>query len=426
MVSIIGRGLEQEVVEVAATAFNAGAVMLDQSIGAGISEDLSLGSILISDNWATGTAGIGADITIRLGVEFEDGFSADIAQELSEAATSYIEQGGSNVPERLDSTVGDIDFIVVDQARAIEGVTLTLNRGTSTQGVVVDVLNNVVFSLDDEGEVQTQTIEEFADRGTDEIPPAQFEELEDVEPAMQLFEQVEEEIEEQVERDEFPGIPDPFKPYATSDNNVEVKAGKETKSLEPREPYDFEVRMGLTANQIRNFNLNNDRNVTPRPISNCVGISIDLGSFGSRDPPANFPNTLEYIRQHLLNEGPSYALEVFNDLVLYGGFISQAHAESPDEPINLYASSYENIRNVFGRIEKVQEEGLAPELIRAIPPAEAQELGLDTMPKLPLNGGGEIDAPWLESRQYYEIVEENSDDDAWQNINSLLYERSAP
>ena len=426
MVSILERGLEDELVQVAATAFNAGAVMLDQSVGAGISEDLSLGSVLISDNWATGTAGIGADITIRLGVEFEDGFSQEIAGELSEAATSFVEQGNTDVPERLDNTVGDIDFVVVDQQRIVEGINLTLRRGTSTQGVVVDVLNRVVFSLNDEGDVQTQSIDEFVDRQPEEIQPATFEEVEDVEQAMGVFQQVEEEVEEQVQRDEFPGIPDPFKPYATSGDNLEVKAGKETKSLEPREPYDFEVRMGLTANQIRNFNLNNDRSITPRPISGCVGISIDLGAFGSRDPPANFPNTLEYIRQHLLNEGPSYALEIFNDLALYGAFISQAHADENDEPINLFASSYDNIRNLLGRIEKVQEEELAPELIRPIPAPEAVERGIDTMPKLPLNGGGEIDAPWLESRQYYEIIEENADSDAWQNINNLLYERSSP
>ena len=425
MVSILGRGLENDVVQVAATAFNAGAVMLDQSIGAGISEGLSLGSVILSDTWATGTAGVGADITIRLGVDFQDGFSQNIAEELSEAATSFVEQQDTDIPNRLENTVGDIEFVVVDQGSVAQGAELILRRGTSTRGVVVDLLNRVVFTLDEDGEVVTQSVDEFVDRGVDEIQPAQFGEIEDVEPAMGLFEQVEEEIEDQVDRDEFPGIPDPFKPYATSDNNVEVRAGKETKSLEPRDPYDFEVRMGLTANQIRNFNLNNDRDVTPRPFSNCVGISKDLGAFGSRDPPANFPNTLEYIRQHLLNEGPSYALEIFNDLALYGGFISQAHAEDPSEPINLYASSYENVRNLLGRIEKVQDEGLAPELIRAIPPAEAQSEGLDTMPKLPLNGGGEIEAPWLEKRQYYEIVEENADDDAWQNINNLRYERSS-
>lgn len=231
----------------------------------------------------------------------------------------------------------------------------------------------------------------------DVIPVAREEpEVEEEEAAEEVPEEA---LELQELADEFPTVPTELLFYArqTTEGAVaEIPAGKETKQVTPREPYGFEREMYSPGGA--------DTEVSD--VMGGIGISIASQRFGEQDPPGTFPRTGVYIRNYLLHRGPAYVLQMYNSLVIYSGYISSIHGGQ------FRPGEYSSFRRMIHQLMTFSRDETTPTLIRRLSPDEATTRDLKVMSELP-NG---TDAPWLEPRNYYEIVEENKDHEAWFNI----------
>lgn len=243
-------------------------------------------------------------------------------------------------------------------------------------------------------------------------------------PGEQLVEEEEEPEEEPEEEVEPEPEPEPVPPpepevipteekvrsaleQFSIDGEAEIPAGKPTKRVEIRDFYDFELLMGLPTNAIREIDMSPADQLT-----NGIGFAAELGRLGTTAPPANFPRTSSYIKNRLTFQGTAYVLEMYNDLVIYTGLIRSFY------DIDVKPGSYRSFREFIYRLKEVGERG-GPELVRSLSQQQAAARGLKTIPDHPTIEGE--NAPWLENRNYYEIVEENSDHEAWDNVTEFLY-----
>jgi len=203
--------------------------------------------------------------------------------------------------------------------------------------------------------------------------------------------------------EQFPDIPLELRDFAEPDGVLEIPAGKETKQVDPRDMYDFEREL-LTPGE-------GDTTVDIR--QDGIGFAIASGQFGTGEfVPATYPRTGTYVKWYLYYQGPAYILQMYNDLVIYSGYIRGVHG------VDAKAGRYSSFRNYIQRLLKIGKEG-GPVLIRAISEEQASAMGLETLPDHPTIEGEK--APWLESRQYYEINEDNMGHGAWDNPTEYLY-----
>lgn len=197
--------------------------------------------------------------------------------------------------------------------------------------------------------------------------------------------------------------------FEVEDGELEIPAGKPTKRVEIRDLFEFEIRMGLPSNVLGEL----EGFAPGDQIQNGVGWFMTVGRIGTQVPPATIPRTSSYVRNRLLFEGTTYVLDLYRDLVFYSGFISAFYG------MTFKPGSYTSFREFIYRIKEINErEG--PELIRPLSQQQASARGLETLPDHPSIEGEK--APWLERRQYYEIVEENADHGAWEDITGYLYD----
>ena len=349
-------------------------------------------SIAITGEWGNGTAEHGQTplrIVINAGLDQPSGPS-----QLSTFSEGYLRDIAEEMEEVIEPFHAMAEWFSGYTIQAIEerlfNVNITRQITTSDMERAYNLTDNTLYSVDDgellEVPVEYEPPEPEEGPEEPEIPP--------------------EELERQRLAEAFPDIPEELRGYAESPDKLEIKAGKETKAVEPRDIYEFEMEMATQGNAETSI---------PRDIMAGIGGSMARGRFGREDPPSSFPRTGQYIKYHLLYQGPSYILEIYNDMVVYSGYIS-----------NMYdglfrCGKYDSFREYVYRLEQVEKRG-GERLIRPIPDDEAQSRELSTMPQMPVGDGETIDAPWLERRQYFEVNEENLDHPAWSNVTSWLYE----
>lgn len=347
-------------------------------------ENVTVDQYIIVGEWGRGTGDFGED---PLSV-----FVSLTAQEVDNLnQIPGFSRESQQLAERMEDTFGFTptmrdwfsDIIITNVASGFLDQSLEVNiRGDAPQRAY-NLTNNSIIRLE-EGELQVE-------------PVAQPQEEEPEEP------DEEELTEEEVLADVFPGITPELRPFAQEDESLEIPAGKETKTVQPREIYDFEVELASPGDGETGIN---------REIREGIGEAVASQQFGQGAPPATFPRTGIYVKWYLFFRGPAYIYQMYKDLIVYSGYISTLYES------NLRAGRYEAFREYMYRLNEVGKRG-GPQLVRAIPDDEAQERGLDTEPSLP-DGTA---APWLEPRQYYEIIESNIEHEAWQDVVGYLYQQ---
>lgn len=194
--------------------------------------------------------------------------------------------------------------------------------------------------------------------------------------------------------------------FAISESALEVPAGKDTKQVEPRDIYPFEIAMSEPVPE--------EIDGIPN-IDDGVGLAIGMGTLGVSEPPGNFPRTGLYIKNRLIHEGAAYVLEMYNDLVVYSAYISGKWQ------MKFRPGDYSSFRTFIYRLKTFgadEDEGIEG-LIKPIPAREAFDRGFDILPDHPSIEGEK--AAWLENRQYYEINPDRAEDPAWDNITEWMY-----
>lgn len=341
-------------------------------------EDADVDRIIVDAPWGDGTAEYGID---TLGINYL--VSTDIEDIRFRVFGSSISDIVENILEPTELMMEWFDGMRFDILKTNQ-VDLSLIIQNTQSNRLYDILNDETLRVED-GQLITDVIEE-----AEEPEP-----VEEVEPPP---EPEEPEVEAPPE---FPEIPDPLRPYAVSPDRIEIPAGKETRSLEPRAIYNWEIELASPQGEI-----NGGIGQAMRQ-----GGDEDEPTFGVGIAPGTFPRTGAYIKQHLLNEGPSYVLQIYNDLVIYSAFISSLYTGE------FRTGKYDSFRAYINRIKLIPERG-GPQLINLLSPQQVSALGLESLADHP-NIEGEK-APWLERRNYYEIIEENADHEAWNNITEFV------
>lgn len=243
-------------------------------------------------------------------------------------------------------------------------------------------------------------------------------------------EEPEEEVEEEpvFEEPEFPEVPETVRDFAVSEDELEVTYGqKDTKKVKLRPIYSFEIIQGFRLPNPPAIPFSaNQTELTERAEFHGVSNNrplLGIGDVADRNPPfflprtqesvppATFPRTGVYIRNYLTFRGPVYPLKLFNELLVYLAYINGAYG------YELRVGTYNSVRRYFFKLLQIEKEG-GPALIERMPQQAAArfdtfegDTGLETIPDHPSIEGAK--APWLERRQWYRIVPENADNDAW-------------
>lgn len=421
----------------------------DPELDVDLAESLSLEYVLVVGDWVEGDATEGTTpLNAIVGVSYESEDTGRFGPLVSEVMESIMNSPeftlAPSLAEVLPSGPNDQTFtlrgvdVVEEQVsdqffpeREPRSIPIGSKREqindiivTSAERVVLDLFRREVWSRV-EGDPRPTPVEEYIET---ELVQEEEEPIVDGE----LPDSIEgDETEEESEEEEEPTIEDIDEDEPQErlefiiENTVrerdgekfQAKAGKETKSIDMRDPYEFELRMQTSVvrratSDIRG--LGGPSMITP--IDGGIGPAKDQGSIGNSIPPKAFPRTGVYIREYLKSQGPAYPLQIYNDLVWYGWFISNLYGG------RYYASSYSNIRVWFNRLELLYERDIVEEpVVEALTIEEAQNLDLDTMAKINKGTDQEQDAPWLERRQYYAITQFGEEFEGWTEVNELLY-----
>lgn len=381
--------------------------VIDQdSERSGTIADLTVERVVVDGEWGNGTAARGEDdLSIivffdyaavenpHLDPEFDPAIREVVA-----AFTFLINEDEIDVPDTISEWFGGIE----PRPGAITQIPEVINRTLGQQE------GTTVFDL-----TRAEAIENRQDVRFRNLPRIPLERLkrtdEDEEEETSTGDYLpgsvpspEEEDEE--EEEEFPHINETVREFAVSDDVLQIPAGKETKKIQVREPYDFEKEMSKPGTEVDSS--------TAQRVMDEIGASVGAGRFGEEDPPGTFPRTGAYIRNRLKFEGPAYVYQIYKDLVFYSGYISGIYDSNFD------AGTYNSFRRFIEVLNGIAEQ-TGTYLIEPISQNQASAMGLETIPDHPTVEGEK--APWLERRQYYMLVEENQDHDAWKNAYDYLY-----
>lgn len=356
-------------------------------------QQLTIENILIMGEWGTGTAEYGVDrFDIVIGVD-------SVSNEL-------------NRGPRIRQTISDIAVNALEPSDLMEewssGVNMRVINATGLESFlqgeiddpatdrVYDILNNVNYELEPTEPFGFEVVSDEEEEVIEPEPEPEPEPVVEEEPEPEL-------TEIEILAEAFPDVPRDLLPFVGEGGNVTIPAGKGAKTVKPRPLYDFEEEL-----------------ITPGPagtglgtFQEGIGEAIASGLFGIEIVPGTFPRTGIYVKNRLLHEGPAYVLQMYNDLVIYTGYIRSMY------DYDIKTGRYSSFREFIYRVEEVGKRG-GPELIRPLSQQEASGAGLESIPDHPSIPGEK--APWLENRQYYDIVEENTDHEAWDDIVGYLYD----
>ena len=368
---------------------------------------MQLENVHITGGWGNGTADKGDPVEVLLTISFQESApveSGSVPNGFDTAAgvaTSAIEDGvnGSRIEAtNFGGVYGDVSITAAYTASEREVINLRIGRGEGN--TVYDLTDGSVLELTGGGNILRRQPEQTTSRSTQEDTDTQTVD-EQVDQAVTEIQQ------DEVLRRKYPEMPDPLVAFVDDETeDLEVPVGKkQTKTIERKEPYPFEEEMAEPG-VVVSSDLNQ---------SVIEGIGAAVASNFSSSVPASFPRTGLYIRNRLLNQGPAYILDLYRDLVYYSGFISSKY------DYELRAGTYTSFREFIWRLNESPKKG-GPELITPIPASEAEARDLSTMPVIETSDG-EMEAPWLERRQYYEINEDEADNmEVWTDVTKYLYE----
>lgn len=403
---------------------------------------LSYERAIITDGWGNGTATIGGDplevlVIVSLPGSKEEHLVSGFNQKIQKVRTRMVELAvgdGPTAPQEALNAFTDFNVTVAGSSQILPQTALAMGKGEENSIFDLTAKERLNFKegvtsyrnyprtpLDEliETEEDTEEIEE------DEEEPEEPEETEpEVDEEPEELDEPEEEksLEDRFEPD-FPEINPQLREFAVSENQLNIPAGSETKRVEPREPYKFELMMGLPLTQLQQRSLIGVGEDPRRQLNNGVGIVAGLGQgspqagLGITAPPSTFPRTSSYIRNRLLFEGPTYVLNLYRDLVVYSGFISGFY------DMTMKPGGYDSFRNFMNRLQLITERG-GPELIRPLSQQEVASRGNSVVPDHPTLEDEK--APWLNNREYYKIMERNKDHEAWDDPTKYLYEELEP
>lgn len=430
-------GMEESFIE----AFNEAAEEMAEGDDerADIARRSQIERIFIDGEWGNGTASYGEDMMRVMVVISIQGVENEhlhpmfdiVARNITERMQGMLTEGEVEIPPELVEATTGLDIRPAPASELPRAVNLAFSTQEFTR---VDVEDRTVFDLTRAEALEFREGVDF--RGLPRIPLEQLrsgEEDDEEGPVTGPTDETtegkqetpeEEEVEETRSREEllaeeFPGLPGFLRPYGHDDGRVEIPVGrKDTKQVEPREPYEFEVVQATHRPTPRGIPYDAPQAMV-QEVMPGVGEAIRSGRFGhatgtqDQIAPSTFPRTSAYIRNHLKFEGPSYVLEMFNDLLVYLAFVNNIYNFS------LRIGTYSSFREFIYVLKEMPERG-GPELIRPLSQQQSSSRGLETIPDHPTVEGEK--APWLERRQYYVLVEDNEDHDAWRNPYEYLHE----
>lgn len=381
--------------------------------------DLSLSRVIVINDWGDGTA-IQGDHPLEVVLFFDftgpDEAFDDVSSAVTEQMADIIQGGRVVVPQDLIDGTSNITFT---SANANNFDDVLLNMATSGMNMIYDLTDQQAIDLKvgsppEEypriplaellGEDEEETVDEIEDEES-VVEPSDVDSAIDIEdvsslPEVTLFDEEPEDV-----GPEFPEVHESVRPFAVSPDTLEIPAGKETKEIDVREPYDFEVEMALPGI--------NTSTATSAATREEIAREAGAGTLGDNEPVGTFPRTGLYIRNYLKFRGPAYSYEIYKNLVFYSAYISTLH------DINVKAGKYSAFREYMYVLEQIGERRNL-HLIDALSQPEAAAEELETVPDHPSIEGAK--APWLERRQYYRLIEENDNHDAWENAYDYLHE----
>jgi len=361
---------------------------------------LSISSIVITGEWGNGDAEFGVDrIDADIFVNKSGGGSASSVPVVGRILRTMTDYMTSNFDptDTLKEWTGGYQFRVLTsdnynstiESSISEPDTGTVYNLTERRKYHLEPRRTVGYDVEPVEETQPQTEEQ------EEQQPEQPEQAVEEEPKP-------EKTPAELLAEQYPGIPPELRPLAREEGEIEVPINKDSKRVKPRPLYEFEQEL---------MNPEDAGTSIQREITGGIGDYINEG-LGYAEPVATFPRVGNYIRWHLLYQGPSYINEMYNDLVVYSAYISSTYGYS------FKVMTYQSFREYIHRLKMLPEKGKSPQLIRELSQQQAAARGLTSIPTLPSG----LEAPWLENKHYFEVVEENIDHPAWKNPGKALYE----
>lgn len=376
-------------------------------------QNLSVEKILIVEEWGEGTAVPNEDnlhAVIFFGFTGPDESEGDAIDAVIARAGDDVTEGRINIPSDLRQATPGIQYSGVSIDNLNETLVDMNNAGLElvfdlTELEAIDLITGrppdeytripLNKLLEDEEEV-----EEGAEVD-DETPDLTAEDI-DITDVSPLPEEMLPEVPEA--GPEFPDINENLRPFAVSEDTLEIPAGKERKQIDVREPYNFEVEMALPGLQVSSQVFS--------AVLEEIAQPVGAGTLGQEEPVGTYPRTGLYVRNYLKFRGTAYSYEMYKNLVYYAGYISTLH------DINVKAGSYQSFRDYMYVLEEIPERG-GPRLVEPLSQQQAAAQELETTPDHPTIDGAK--APWLKGRQYYDLIDENDEHEAWFNAFDYLH-----
>lgn len=414
----------------------------DEDVDSSLVQRFGIDSIWVIGEWANNRAESGEtllDTAIVYTVQGAPNPSQineilDVANEFQIQIAGVLNGQMVETPDTLQGLFGGFNIRLLPFDRKEDGLQFSLGRGEGNRVFSLDGLfavefrENVAF-----GRLPRIPLEQL--RGPEEVEEEEETEPDDpdieVEDDETVFEAVEEALsQEELLAQEFPDVPEQLRKYATGPDTLEIKSGvKDTKTVEPRGMYPFEVVMMTNREQMDVLPMERDETVRVSEVAPGIGqassgtvnaftreeplVGLDL------EPPATYPRTGNYIRNYLKFEGPAYALQMYKEFLVYLGYVNSWYVNTEGDNYDLSIGTYESFREYLYVLQEIPERTDAPELIIPLSQPQASSRGLETIPDHPTLEGEK--APWLARRQWYEIDDEGFNHPAWRNAYDFLH-----
>lgn len=404
---------------------------------------IQLREIFIVDEWGDGTAEIGGDTLDVVYIVDAEGLDNPSINEqfnttvriLLQTFNTLLNRGVIETPPIINEwfTFIDPNHIGVDRREDALMTQLSAREGKSIYNLTERHRVEFVGPVGDEPgpgfDQLPRTSQEMLEEQMED------EEEEDEEPEgltrEEIFGDDEEEDEEPEEEEEDepeePPTADELLDEIDDDGTLRIDGLNETKEVERRDPYSFEIEMVAPnvplSTQLRGLESRIDIDSEERGIRDELHVDSQLqfvgkatagDEFGERVPIGTFPRTGTYINYRLRYQGPTYVYRLYKDLMLYTGLIREFY------DVEFTTSTYQNFRKYLNTLKRLTDLDEGPDLIENLSQQAAASRGFETIADHPSIEGEK--APWLERRSFYRLIEENQEHEAWINPYEYLQE----
>ena len=363
--------------------------------------DMVISNIVIAGEWGNGDAEFGVDslmVDIFVGLRgYRSISSVPIVSRILRTITEQM-NSGFDPDDMLKEWTGGVTFRLFQSDDYESRVEADINNPDT--GTVYNLTQRKKYHL-----VPRETVGynvEPVEQGENKNQQPSKQEQKEQQPVQQ--EQPEEQvIPEESLAQAYPEIPPELRPFAIEQDEIEVPINKDSKRVKPRPLYEFEMELMTPGDAGTSIS---------RQINDGIGFYIQSGQYGIMAPPPTFPRVGSYIKYHLLYQGPSYINQMYNDLVIYSAYLTSSYGST------FKVMTYGSFREYIHRLKLLGDKNITPQLIRPLSQQQAAAKGLTSIATLPSG----IQAPWLERKHYYEVIEDNIDNPAWDNPSKALYE----